>query len=40
MKKRFISLAVMTIIAWTTMMAVTVNDIRVYINPGHGCWAT
>ncbi len=40
MKKRFISLAVMTIIAWTTMMAVTVNDIRVYINPGHGCWMT
>ena len=40
MNKRFLSLAVMTVIAWTTMMAVTVNDIRVYINPGHGCWMT
>ena len=40
MNKRFLSLAVMTIIAWTTMMAVTINDIRVYINPGHGCWMT
>ena len=40
MKKRFLSLTLMTIIAWTSMMAVTVNDIRVYINPGHGCWMT
>ena len=40
MKKRLISLSVMTIIAWTTMMAVTINDIRVYVNPGHGCWIT
>ncbi|MBQ2045746.1 MAG: carboxypeptidase regulatory-like domain-containing protein, partial [Muribaculaceae bacterium] len=40
MNKRFLSLAVMAIVAWTTMMAVTVNDIRVYINPGHGCWMT
>ena len=40
MKKRLISLSVMTIIAWTTMMAVTINDIRVYVNPGHGCWMT
>ena len=40
MKKRFLSITLMTIIAWTTMMAVTVNDIRVYVNPGHGCWMT
>ena len=40
MKKRFLSLTLMTIIAWTTMMAVTINDIRVYVNPGHGCWMT
>ena len=40
MKKRFLSLTMMTVIAWTTMMATTVKDLRVYINPGHGCWAT
>ena len=40
MNKRFLSLIIMTVIAWTSMMAVTVNDIRVYINPGHGCWMT
>ena len=40
MNKRFLSLAVIAIIAWTTMMAVTINDIRVYVNPGHGCWMT
>ena len=37
MNKRFLSLIIMTVIAWTSMMAVTVNDIRVYINLGHGC---
>ena len=40
MNKRFLSLAVIAIIAWTSMMAVTINDIRVYVNPGHGCWMT